>query len=102
MREQHHISQRDLADALGISPQYLSDIERGARQAPSDDLLVHLADVLHARSDVLYFYAGRLPPDIAAMTASDETVSKAFRQLRLSLMGAQITMGAQESVPAKH
>lgn len=47
LRENAKISLRDLANAVGVSAVYLSDIERGRRNPPQDDKLKKIADFLH-------------------------------------------------------
>ena len=44
-RKAHHLTQEKLADKLGITPQYLSRIERGVVH-PSLELLYHMASIL--------------------------------------------------------
>ncbi len=46
LREQAKKSMKDLADAIGVSVVYISDIERGRRNPPQGDKLWGIADFL--------------------------------------------------------
>lgn len=47
LREQAKKSMKDLANALGVSVVYISDIERGRRNPPQGDKLHKIADFLN-------------------------------------------------------
>lgn len=86
VREQRGMSQQDTAALAGISPQYYNDIERNRRAAPSDEILPRLASVLDAPLDILYYYAGRFPPDLMGC-ASEDQVGEIMAFLREELQG---------------
>jgi len=87
------LSQRQLAarvkkeDGKHISPQYLNDIERERRIAPSEDVILHLAQVLKLEPDYLCGLAQVWPADILAKIqhSSPKSVHKAFRAFRKTL-----------------
>jgi transcriptional regulator with XRE-family HTH domain len=54
----------ELAERLGISPAYLSRIERGHENPPRDELIERLASILGIDLDELFVKAERLPPDL--------------------------------------
>ena len=70
-RKQLSLSQKELAgrvmkdDDTPISPQYLNDIEQGKRNPDSDAMIEHFARVLELDKDILYFWARKLPADLA-------------------------------------
>lgn len=72
LREEAGMSQAELADALGKTPQYISNIENGKNNAPPDDTsIVKLSKKLELDGDTaeklrLFAYAdrGMLPPEI--------------------------------------
>jgi transcriptional regulator with XRE-family HTH domain len=65
------VSMRELADAVGISNPYLSQIERGLR-APSEAVLEALADSLDLSVKEMYRQAGFIfPPDNDAAGETD-------------------------------
>lgn len=82
------LKQEDLAqrikkeDGKPISKQYLSEIERGTRNPPSDLIINQFAVVLKVHPDVLYFHAGRLSPDVRDIQVSHEIIIEAFRVFR--------------------
>lgn len=90
-RKKMNLSQKELAatikkeDGDPISPQYLNDIERDRRNAPSDHLLEQFAKLLDLDLDVLYFYAGELPADIRAMNPPQENIKAAYAAFRKSI-----------------
>lgn len=57
-------TQKELAEKLSISPQYLNDLERNRRDAPSDQLIVAFADVLELDKDLLFYSAGEISPEL--------------------------------------
>ena len=57
-------SLRQVAARVGIEPAYLSKIERGVFQPPSEETIVKLADVLGEDKDVLLAMAGKLSTDL--------------------------------------
>ena len=65
LREQAGLSQREVANRVGINFSYLSKIESGAISAPSEQVLLRLAEVLDTNTDELMILAGKIPPDIA-------------------------------------
>ncbi|MBI4283329.1 MAG: helix-turn-helix domain-containing protein, partial [Chloroflexi bacterium] len=70
LREQAGLSQRELADKVGVNFSYLSKIESGAMPAPSERVILRLAEVLDADRDELMTLAGKIPSDIIQMLKS--------------------------------
>lgn len=89
-RKAKHLSQKDLAqlvtkeDGTSISPQYLNDIERDRRNAPSGHIIRALAEHLELSPDFLYFMAGQIPADIRAGSFDAADVEAAFSVFRRS------------------
>ena len=88
-RKKRGMQQRELAakvlkdDGTPMSPQYLNDIEHDKRGAPDDAMITRIARAVRVAPELLYFCAGRLPPQIARMTpACEGTVVAAFRAMR--------------------
>jgi transcriptional regulator with XRE-family HTH domain len=84
-RELQALTMRQLADLVGISSPYLSQIEHGLRE-PSERVLEALADNLELSADVLREHTRRAqveeeedPPVIAAIKA-DRALSARQRQ----------------------
>ena len=56
---------RAAADRLGISPAYLSRIERGKERPPKPELVKRLATLLGGDPDLLFRLAASTDPDLA-------------------------------------
>ncbi|MCR5308044.1 MAG: helix-turn-helix transcriptional regulator [bacterium] len=64
-RQQKGISLRGLADLLGIAPSYMSDIEKGHRNAPTKEILDKMISILElSKNEEIEFL------DLAAMSKS--------------------------------
>src|SRR6478736_7465134 len=61
-RTQSRLSLRQLAEQVGVSNPYLSQIERGLRR-PSAEVLQQLAKALRISAEQLYIRAGIVAPD---------------------------------------
>lgn len=76
-------------DGKPLSLQYLNDLENGRRGAPLDYVLKQLAKVLRVELDLLYFRAGRIPPDLQKRLVSDARAVAAFTAFRDALRRGQ-------------
>src|ERR1700720_1368037 len=65
-RQAKEISLRALARGVGISPTYLSKIERGHFPAPTQEKVEQLAEELDLDVDKLLALAGRIATDVQA------------------------------------
>lgn len=65
MREAQRIGLRVAADQLGISPAYLSRIERGKERPPKAEVIKRMAALLGGDADVLFRLAASTDPDLA-------------------------------------
>ena len=65
MREAHEMGLRVAANRLGISPAYLSRIERGRERPPKPELVKRMATLLGGDPDLLFRLAERTDPDLA-------------------------------------
>ena len=76
------MTQRDLADAVGITVPYISKIEAD-KETPTDDKIVKVAEVLGLNPDELILAAGRIPADVMDRLAADPTKGLEFlRKIR--------------------
>jgi len=57
-------SLRQFAEAVGISPTFLSKVETGEFNPPAPDKIKRMADLLDVDSDELLALAGRVDPDL--------------------------------------
>ena len=65
MREAQEMGLRAAANHLGISPAYLSRIERGRERPPKPDLVKRMATLLGGDPDLLFRLADSTDPDLA-------------------------------------
>lgn len=90
-RKELGLSQKELAakvlkeDGAPISPQYLNDIERDRRGAPSDYLIAEFARVLNLDKDALFYSAGEVSPDLRGLNPEEEVVKQAIAAFRRTL-----------------
>src|SRR5262249_55508296 len=97
LRKIRNLTQRELADRVGINFTYLSKIENDkieASQFPSEDTIRKLAKALNADEDELLLLAMKIPerikkrvlerPDVfsALADADDTTLDKVLAQVR--------------------
>ena len=76
-------SLRQVALRIGIEPAYLSKIERGVFQPPSEEVVVKLAEILGEDKDVLLALAGKLSSDLQQIIRQRPQVfAQLLRQLR--------------------
>ena len=71
LREKKAISQRQFAISLDITPTYLSKIERGEFQPPSEAIIKKMADFLGVDSDILLSYAGKVDSKLLEIIKQD-------------------------------
>ena len=77
-----NIQAKQVADAIGISPQYMNDIVHD-RKVPINPILDQLIDYLNLDRDYCYFIVGRLPSDIKTTLFDDWSLAQAcFQQIR--------------------
>jgi HTH-type transcriptional regulator, competence development regulator len=65
MREARNLGLRAAAEHLGISPAYLSRIERGKERPPKPELIKKIARLLGGDADLLFRLGTTTDPDIA-------------------------------------
>lgn len=89
-RKTQGITQKQVADALGVTTVYICDIEKNRRYPPTGgDLLAKLAAVLNlSDKDIPVYYdlagqnKGCVPPDIAGYVMSTDIVREAIRKAK--------------------
>jgi len=66
LRTAQDLGLRETATRVGISPAYLSRIERGKEHPPRPEVIKELAKVLAADPDVLFRLSSSTDPDVVA------------------------------------
>ncbi|MEI7761571.1 MAG: helix-turn-helix transcriptional regulator [Thermoleophilia bacterium] len=64
-REAKEIGLREMAKKIGVSPTYLSKIERDEFPPPAEDKVKAIAEIIECDSDALLARAGRVSTDIS-------------------------------------
>ena len=82
MRLAQEMGLRAAADRLGISPAYLSRVERGKERPPRPELVKRLAALLGGDSDLLFRLAESTDPDLAEYVRNNPTVPEFLRTAR--------------------
>ena len=67
LREQRQISLRKFADKVGISPTYLSKVERDEFPPPGEETIKQMAEALGQDPDELLALAGKVSSDLPAI-----------------------------------
>lgn len=86
-RKKAGLTQKEVAERLRrgdgrtVLPPYLNDLEHDRRYPPENEVIEQLARILNLSSDVLYFYAKRVPADVRR-DADDSEVEAAYRAFR--------------------
>jgi transcriptional regulator with XRE-family HTH domain len=70
-------------DGRTVLPPFLNDLEHDRRYPPENEVIEQLGEILGLSSDVLYFYAKRVPADVRRDADNDEVEAayRAFRQV---------------------
>ena len=63
-REAREIGLREMAQKIGVSPTYLSKIERGDFEPPAEDKVRKIAEIIDHDPDELLALAGRVASDL--------------------------------------
>lgn len=73
LREEAGLSQRQLAFKLDITPTYMSKIERGEFNPPSEEVIKNMALILNCDSNILLSYADKVDHELLSIIKSDPT-----------------------------
>lgn len=81
LRKEHGMSQRHLAERVGIDFTYLSKIENGRMEPPSEEVIRRVAEELGTSADELIVLADKLPSDLAQELKTPERVRALRREI---------------------
>tara|TARA_B100000609_G_C17181703_1_gene417461 strand:+ start:508 stop:870 length:363 start_codon:yes stop_codon:yes gene_type:complete len=79
LRTAQDLGLRETAGIIGISPAYLSRIERGKERPPKGEIIKALAKQLAADPDVLFRIASSTDPDITELLNSHSEIMELLR-----------------------
>lgn len=78
---QQSYTNKEVAQAINISPQYLGDIVKDKR-TPSDDVLERLVEYLHINRNYAYYLLDRFPPEMRGKDVSLPILDKALEWIK--------------------
>ena len=82
LRKERRITQRDLAEKVGIDFTYLSKIENGVPGfSPSADKIIKIAQVLETDADELILLAKKVPETIRETIVGDDLAATFLRKV---------------------
>lgn len=81
LRKSRGLSQRDLADKIGVSYTYISKIENSTLKPPSNKTIGKMAEALDADAEDLLFNARKIPDDIFDILEKDFRIISVLRDI---------------------
>ena len=100
------LSLRQLADQVGVSNPYLSQIERGLRK-PSAEVLQQLARALRVSAEQLYVRAGIVHPDpgqpgsVELAILADTALTERQKHSLLDVYASFLALNERDAAPAR-
>ena len=95
-REDQGIGLRQFARQIGVSPTYLSKIERDEFGPPAEDKVNKIADLLDLDRDELLALAGKVATDLKDIIRQKPQQMASFLRTASGLSGAELETLAQE------
>lgn len=80
LRRSKGVSQRDLADRVGVDFSYISKLENDRLPPPAGDTIVKICEVLEVPADELLASTGKMPTDIKEMLSASPSALHFVRQ----------------------
>lgn len=87
LRRLKDVSQRELAEKVGVDFSYISKVENDRLPPPSADTIVKICEVLGIQPDELLVLTGKMPTQVKEMVSSSSAALQFMRQaqaMRLS------------------
>lgn len=100
-REAREIGLREMAKIIGVSPTYLSKIERDEFAAPAEDKVKAIAKILGCDADDLLARAGRVSSDISDIIKRQPVELAALLRTTKGLKAEDIARLAREAQKVK-
>ncbi|WP_028552736.1 helix-turn-helix domain-containing protein [Paenibacillus sp. UNC451MF] len=80
LRKQNKITQRQLAERVGIDFTYISKIESGTMDPPAEDKIIKMAQILHVESEELILSAKKVPTSFQKVITENKDVPVFLRK----------------------
>jgi transcriptional regulator with XRE-family HTH domain len=100
-REAKEIGLREMAKKIGISPTYLSKIERGDFDPPAEDKVRKIAEIIGRDPDELLALAGRVASDLTDIIRQRPRELADFLRTAKGLSAEDIARLARQAQRAK-
>lgn len=81
LRLDRHVSQRALAEKVGVDFTYISKIEGGQLAPPSEEVIRKIARILNTDEDDLINQAGKVPAEIKITLQNNPLLAELLRVL---------------------
>ncbi len=96
-REELEIGLREMAKKIGVSPTYLSKIERDMIPPPAEDKIIAIGNLLGIDSDELLALAGKVSSDLTEIIREKPREMASFLRATRELTSEQIARLAEEA-----
>ena len=100
-REAREIGLREMAKKIGVSPTYLSKVERDELTPPTEDKVRAIASIIERDPDELLAMAGRVSSDIADIIRRHPVELSALLRTANGMTAEDIARLAQDARKAK-
>ena len=100
-REAKEIGLREMAKMIGVSPTYLSKVERDEFAAPAEDKVKAIAKIINCDADDLMARAGRVSSDLAEIIKCHPVELAALLRTTRGLTADEMTKLARQVQKAK-
>ncbi len=101
-REAKELGLREMAKMIGVSPTYLSKVERDEFPPPAEDRVKEIAKVIGYDADELLALAGRVASDISDIIKCQPVELAALLRTTKGLKAEEIAQLAREAQRAKN
>ena len=82
LRRSREISQRDLAETVGVDFSYISKIENDRLPPPAADTIVKICDALEVPPDGLFALSGKIPSELRDTIGSSPAAMQFIRSAK--------------------
>jgi transcriptional regulator with XRE-family HTH domain len=100
-REAREIGLREMAKMIGVSPTYLSKVERDEFPPPAEDKVRKIAAIIGSNVDELLARAGRVSSDLSEIIKEHPREIAALLRTTKGLTADDVTMLARQAQKAK-
>ena len=100
-REAKEIGLREMAKMIGVSPTYLSKVERDEFRPPAEDKVKTIAKIIECDADELLALAGRVSSDLSDIIKKRPVELAALLRTTKGLTADEVTKLAHQAQKAK-